>query len=222
MTPPSAAATRRQLLAAALTAAATLTVKPSAAAAAAADGAAADDIEIVADEPGSGTAEARLGDLLLFHYTATVEGGESAGVVFDTTRGRGLGLTYRDGGPGVLRPAALRLDGYPVPGVCAGLQRGLLGMRAGGKRTVVVPPALAFGQSAAAAPYAVVPAGATVRYEIELLRLSRRGPDALMAVRRGEVWGGARGGQRRAGTQGSMPAARMAPLNSPTEHTAQA
>lgn len=56
-------------------------------------------------------------------------------------------------------------------------------MRVGGRRTVVVPPELGFGASPAAAPYAVIPGGASVRYEIELLRLSRRGPDALMAVR---------------------------------------
>jgi hypothetical protein len=82
-----------------------------------------------------------------------------------------------------VRPLALRLDGYPTPGICAGLLQALAGMRVGGRRTAVVPAGLAFGASPAAAPYGIVPGGAAVRYEIELLRLSRRGPDALFKVR---------------------------------------
>jgi len=42
-----------------------------------------------------------------------------------------------------------------------------------------VPPALGFGDVAVGAPYAVVPPGSTLSYEIELLRISSRGPDAL-------------------------------------------
>ncbi|KIY97894.1 peptidyl-prolyl cis-trans isomerase, FKBP-type [Monoraphidium neglectum] len=100
-----------------------------------------------------------------------------SGVVFDSTRG--VGLTYRDGGLGVLRPLALRLGGSPLPGICAGLQSALTGMTVGGRRVVLCPPELAFGAQAAAAPYAIVPPNSAVRYEVELLRLSRRGPDAL-------------------------------------------
>lgn len=89
---------------------------------------------------------------------------------------------YRDGGPGVLRPIAIRLGGYPTPGICMGLQNALIGMRVGGRRTVVVPPGLGFGSTPALAPYAAVPANSIVRYEIQLLRLSRKGPDALVKV----------------------------------------
>jgi hypothetical protein len=85
----------------------------------------------------------------------------------------------------VLRPLALRLDAYPTPGVCAGLLQALSGMRAGGRRIVTVPSGLAFGAAPAAAPYAIVPGGAAVRYDVEVLRLSRRGPDALFKVGRG-------------------------------------
>ncbi|KAI8468395.1 MAG: hypothetical protein J3K34DRAFT_11260 [Monoraphidium minutum] len=147
-----------------------------AAAAAAAPGAAvaAAEIEVLSDEPGSGAAEARAGDLLLVHYTGYI--GDSS-VVFDSTCGEGL--TYRDGGPGALRPLALRLGGSPLPGICAGLQAAFSGMRVGGRRSVSVPPELAFGSQVAVAPYALVPPGSGVRYEVELLRLSRRGPDAL-------------------------------------------
>ena len=97
--------------------------------------------------------------------------------------------TYRDGGPGALRPLAVRLGGSPVPGVCAGLQDALLGMRVGGRRVVAIPPERGFGDRPALAPYAVVPPGSGVRYEVQLLRLSRRGPDARFKVRVC-VWGG--------------------------------
>jgi hypothetical protein len=82
----------------------------------------------------------------------------------------------------VLRPAVLRVGGDPVPGVCAGLQRALLGMRAGGKRTVRFGPELGFGAAPAMAPMAVVPGGAALTYAIELLRVSTRGPDELTKV----------------------------------------
>jgi hypothetical protein len=55
-------------------------------------------------------------------------------------------------------------------------------MTVGGRRVVLCPPELAFGAQAAAAPYAIVPPNSAVRYEVELLRLSRRGPDALFKV----------------------------------------
>lgn len=131
-------------------------------------------IEVLEDVPGSGTAAARQGDLLLLHYVGTLPGGG----VFDSTRG---GAAYRDGGNGVLRPAIITLGGAPVPGICAGLQQGLAGMRVGGRRTFHVPPGLGFGEATVLAPYGVVPGGSDLTYEVELLRLSRRGPDALMA-----------------------------------------
>jgi FKBP-type peptidyl-prolyl cis-trans isomerase len=69
--------------------------------------------------------------------------------------------TYRDSGPGVLRPIALQLGGGPVPGLCSGLRAGLEGMRVGGRRRFAVPPELGFGSdSQVLAPYAVVPPGA--------------------------------------------------------------
>lgn len=128
---------------------------------------------MVSDAPGSGTRGARRGDLVLIHYVGKLE---ASGQVFDTTLG---GLNYRDGGPGVLRPAAFALGGGPIPGICEGLQQALDGMRIGGKRTVRVPPELGFGQRPVLAPFALVPPGSALLYEVELLRLSARGPDEL-------------------------------------------
>ncbi|GBF91096.1 hypothetical protein Rsub_04765 [Raphidocelis subcapitata] len=132
-------------------------------------------VKVESEEPGFGEYPTQPGDLVLVHYTGSIA---DTGVVFDSTLG--LGLTYRDGGAGALRPAALRLGGSPTPGVCAGLQSALLGMRIGGRRTVLIPAELGFGGSPAYAPYAVVPGGSQIRYEIQLLRMSRRGPDAIM------------------------------------------
>ncbi|GIM03974.1 hypothetical protein Vretimale_8615 [Volvox reticuliferus] len=130
-------------------------------------------IDILEEHIGIGSHGARRGDLLLFHYVGRLE---ATGQVFDSTRG---GLTYRDGGPGVLRPAAIALGGGPVPGICEGLQQALTGMSIGGRRTVRVPPALGFGSQTVLAPYSVVPANSTLLYEVELLRLSAVGPDQL-------------------------------------------
>jgi len=85
--------------------------------------------------------------------------------VFDSTRG---GLTYLDGGPGVYRPMIVRLGGGPVPGICAGLKQGLLGTRVGSVRTIQVPAELGFGSQSVAGPYAVVPGGSALVYEVRL------------------------------------------------------
>lgn len=46
-------------------------------------------VEILADAPGSGTARARQGDLVLVHYVGTVAG---SGALFDSTRGGQVGM----------------------------------------------------------------------------------------------------------------------------------
>ena len=131
-------------------------------------------ITILKDVPGIGAASAQSGDILMFHYVGMIE---PEGTVFDSTQG---GLQYRDGGEGVYRPAVFKLGAYPQPGICQGLVDALTGMRVGGSRSVRVPPKLGFGNSQVLAPYAVVPGNATLRYDVSLVRLSRRGPDALL------------------------------------------
>ena len=137
---------------------------------------------VVAEEPGFGKRAAQDGDLLLVHYKGTLLSGE----VFDSTLGGGVvrsnGLTSVSIQPAASVPRAISLRAGDVqPGVCAGLRAALLGMRVGGKKTVTVPPELGFGQAQVAAPYGVVPPGSTLRYELQLLRLSSTGPDALFA-----------------------------------------
>ncbi len=161
------------LLAAA--AAATLTAAPQRAHAA--------ELTVDSDEPGFGTHVATEGDLLLVHYRGTLA---DTGATFDTTLGgavvRTNGLASVSINPAVGAPRAVSLRADDVqPGVVTGLRTALLGMRVGGKRTVTVPPELGFGQTAVAAPYGIVPPGSTLRYQIEVLRLSTTGPDALLA-----------------------------------------
>jgi FKBP-type peptidyl-prolyl cis-trans isomerase len=98
--------------------------------------------------PGEG-AEARPGRLLQVHYTGWLENGEE----FDSSR-RG-GSTY-----------AFVLGAGTV---VAGWDKGLVGMRAGGKRELLVPAKLAYGTRGVPGR---IPGGATLRFEIELVTAS--------------------------------------------------
>ena len=98
--------------------------------------------------PGEGT-EARSGRLLQVHYTGWLENGE----LFDSSR-RG-GSTY-----------AFVLGAGTV---VAGWDKGLLGMRVGGKRELLVPAKLAYGSRGVPGR---IPGGATLRFEIELVTAS--------------------------------------------------
>jgi len=132
----------------------------------------AEEVQVVDVAEGSGE-KIRRSSLVLLHYVGTVD---STGEVFDSTRG---GLNYRDGGPGVFRPAVITI-GQISPGVVEGLQQGLMGMSAGGKRTIKVPASLGFGSTFVQAPYNFVPENSDLTYEVEILRVSNSGPDELM------------------------------------------
>ncbi|KIY96727.1 hypothetical protein MNEG_11234 [Monoraphidium neglectum] len=94
--------------------------------------------------------------------------GRADGAVFEDTRARGKPIVYLYGG----RPF--------TGGLCAGVEEALATMRAGGKRRVVVPPALGFGDRGAVLrptehvpeKQGVIPPGATLEYDIELQRVS--------------------------------------------------
>ena len=168
---------------AAVTAALALALAPSARA--------DEDLKIISDEPGFGAKAAKSGDLVLVNYVATLEDG----TVVDTTLG---GSKYFTNGnnqsinPAEARPVIVRVNGAdPVPGIPKGLKSGVEGMRVGGVRRVAVPPELGFGSSAVRSPYAIIPGGSTVTYEVTVLRLSEIGPDALFKDVAGCGLGGA-------------------------------
>eukprot|EP00958_Prasinococcus_capsulatus_P017432 scaffold1970_cov396-Prasinococcus_capsulatus_cf.AAC.11 len=98
----------------------------------------------------------RDGDFVVVAFTAKVEGGEQ---IFSTN----------DSG----RPIAFIYGSRTVGALCPGALQALAQMRQGGKRRVVVPPELAFGEYGTILDNDVrVPGNATIEYDIELQRVS--------------------------------------------------
>ena len=96
---------------------------------------------------GSGAAAA-AGDTVVVHYTGWLPDGTQ----FDSSRDRG-------------EPFEIPLGaGVVIPGWDEGLQ----GMRVGGQRQLVIPPALAYGSRGAGN---AVPPNATLVFEVELLEV---------------------------------------------------
>jgi FKBP-type peptidyl-prolyl cis-trans isomerase len=85
---------------------------------------------------------------VVVHYTGWLEDG----TLFDSsiTRGEPFSFTLGTGG------------------VIPGWEEGLLGMKAGGVRQLIIPPDLAYGESGAGD---TIPANATLIFDIELLEI---------------------------------------------------
>ena len=92
--------------------------------------------------------EAKTGDTVSVHYVGTLEDGTK----FDSSRDRHQPLQVTIGAGGVIQ----------------GWEEGLQGMRVGGTRKLIVPPALAYGDQAVGD---LIPANATLIFEIELLSI---------------------------------------------------
>jgi len=103
---------------------------------------------LVATDTVIGTgAEAKPGDTLTVNYTGKLQNG----TVFDTSVGRA--------------PFSFVLGaGQVIPGWDLGLQ----GMKVGGKRTLVIPPDMAYG-SQGVGP---IPPNSTLQFEVELLSVT--------------------------------------------------
>ena len=98
----------------------------------------------------------REGERVIVAYIARLVNGP----VIDDTRARGKPVEFVVGRGTVI----------------AGLERGVLGMRPGGRRRIVVPPALAYGKRGVGD---VIPPNAELTYEAELLDVrSRQQPTA--------------------------------------------
>ena len=97
----------------------------------------------------------RNGYLLAANLVATIDG--TGDVVLDTRRtNRQVIFTF----------------GKPQGPFTRGVMEAVGGMRQGGRRIVVVPPGLGFGDEGVRLQDGTVPAGATVRYDLELTRVS--------------------------------------------------
>jgi len=95
-------------------------------------------------------AEAMQGNTVTVHYTGTFLNGEK----FDSSLDRNRPFSFKIGGGQVI----------------AGWEQGLVGMKVGGKRKLVIPPNLAYG--AQGVPGAI-PSNATLIFEIELLNVDK-------------------------------------------------
>ena len=98
-------------------------------------------------EIGTGEA-AKVGNTAVVHYTGWLMDGTK----FDSSLDRGTPFEFPLGGGRVIQ----------------GWDEGVATMNVGGKRELIIPPNLAYGDRGAGG---VIPPGATLKFEIELLEL---------------------------------------------------
>ena len=103
----------------------------------------------ITDLATGGGGEALRHSRVTVHYTGWLEDGTK----FDSSLDRGEPFSFTLGGRQVI----------------AGWDRGLAGMKVGGKRRLVIPPELAYGQRGAGG---TIPPNATLTFEIELLAVA--------------------------------------------------
>jgi FKBP-type peptidyl-prolyl cis-trans isomerase len=105
-------------------------------------------LQIVDDLVGSGP-EARPGDTVRVHYTGTLMNG----MQFDSSRDRDKPFDFKIGEGAVIK----------------GWDEGVIGMKAGGKRRLVIPAALGYGDEGSPPN---IPPKAGLKFDIELLELN--------------------------------------------------
>ena len=93
--------------------------------------------------------EAKEGDRIAVHYVGWLY---PNGEKFDSSRDRSQPFEFRLGGGQVIK----------------GWDEGVVGMKAGGKRVLLIPPALAYGKQGVPP---VIPPNSTLKFEVELLEI---------------------------------------------------
>jgi FKBP-type peptidyl-prolyl cis-trans isomerase FkpA len=91
--------------------------------------------------------EATSGSTVVVHYVGTFANGQK----FDSSRDRGEPITFKLGAGNVIQ----------------GWEQGLLGMKVGGKRKLVIPPHLGYGPN----DYGPIPGNSTLYFDVELVEV---------------------------------------------------
>ena len=115
-------------------------------------------LQITDTAVGTGT-EAVQGKTVVVHYTGWLydpSTPDKKGRKFDSSVDRGTPFTFPLGAGRVIK----------------GWDEGVAGMRVGGKRTLIIPPAMAYGSRGAGG--GVIPPDATLLFEVELLAVRDR------------------------------------------------
>jgi peptidylprolyl isomerase len=109
----------------------------------------ASGLRIIDTAPGTGN-EAKAGQTVSVNYTGWLYVDGKRGQKFDSSFDRGTPITFRLGQGRVIK----------------GWDEGLSTMHIGGKRTLIIPPELAYGSQGAGS---VIPPGATLMFDVELV-----------------------------------------------------
>lgn len=104
--------------------------------------------KLIVDDVIFGTGEAvKIGDTVTVHYIGTLQNGQE----FDNSNKRGQAFSFTLGEGKVIK----------------GWEEGVVGMKKGGKRILVVPSSMAYGE----AGYGPIPGGANLVFAIDLLEV---------------------------------------------------
>jgi peptidylprolyl isomerase len=108
-------------------------------------------LKIIEVKPGTG-ASPKTGQTCVMHYTGWLYENGAKGKKFDSSVDRGQPFEFKIGQHQVI----------------AGWDEGVATMKVGGKRTLIIPPDLAYGERGAGG---IIPANATLLFDVELLAI---------------------------------------------------
>jgi peptidylprolyl isomerase len=108
-------------------------------------------LKIIDTKPGSG-ASPKTGQTCVMHYTGWLYENGAKVKKFDSSVDRGQPFEFKIGQHQVI----------------AGWDEGVATMKVGGKRTLIIPPNLAYGERGAGG---VIPANATLLFDVELIAI---------------------------------------------------